>query len=37
MKQFDSMTVLGIVVGLGLVLLGIKMEGELSAFWNISA
>ncbi|MGB4443783.1 MAG: MotA/TolQ/ExbB proton channel family protein [Dethiobacteria bacterium] len=36
MKQFDSMTVLGIVVGLGLVLLGIKMEGELSAFWNIS-
>ncbi len=36
MKRFDNMTWLGIVVGMGLVLIGIKMEGELGAFWNVS-
>ncbi len=30
------MTVLGIMIGLGLVLLGIKLEGNVSAFWNSS-
>lgn len=36
MKQFDLMTLLGIAFGLGLVLLGIKLEGDLRAFWNLS-
>lgn len=36
MKRFDSMTLLGIALGLGLVLLGIKLEGDLGAFWNLS-
>ena len=36
MKRFDSMTWMGIVIGLGLVLIGIKMEGNLNAFWNLS-
>lgn len=36
MKRFDSMTLMGLAVGLGLVLLGIRLEGELGAFWNLS-
>ncbi len=36
MKRFDSMTVMGILIGLGLVLLGIRLEGEIGAFWNLS-
>ena len=36
MKRFDSMTLMGLIVGLGLVLLGIRLEGELGAFWNLS-
>ena len=36
MKRFDSMTLLGIALGLGLVLLGIRLEGDLGAFWNLS-
>ena len=36
MKRFDLMTWLGILTGLGLVLLGIKMEGSITAFWSLS-
>ena len=34
MRRFDLMTVCGLVLGLALVLIGIKLEGDLSAFWN---
>jgi len=36
MKRIDSMTFLGIIVGLALVVIGIMMQGEISAFWNPS-
>ena len=34
MKQFDFMTVAGVVLGFSLVLLGILNQGDLNAFWN---
>ncbi len=36
MRRFDVMTILGLVLGFALVLIGIKMEGDLSSFWNPS-
>ena len=35
MKKFDILTIAGVVSGLGLVLWGILMESELSAFINL--
>ena len=35
MKRFDFLTIAGVVFGLGLVLWGILMESELSAFINL--
>lgn len=34
MRKFDIMTVAGILLGLALVLGGIRLQGDLSAFWN---
>ncbi|MEW5785296.1 MAG: MotA/TolQ/ExbB proton channel family protein [Bacillota bacterium] len=36
MRKFDTMTVVGIALGFGLVLAGIMLQGDLAAFWNPS-
>jgi len=36
MKRIDTMTILGIVIGLALVVVGISTQGTLKAFWDPS-